>query len=532
MKLNLEKNFKSLFKKKVSFTMAALTIFAITGAVSFANGGKLDENLNPSDGSINPIQEINKTNARVNADHTVLDNMGKALDEKADKQQDIGIAENAQEIERLDNEKASYRFVDSAIAAGKAALDKEKEEREKKDKELEKSLVDTYNGLNNRLVNEVDSRTKEDAKLATKIKQNKEAIADNKKAIEENKDAVQSEIVDRAKADLAEENARKAADKAHDKAIADNKQAIGENKDAIQSEIADRTKAVLAEENARKAADKKHDEAIDKNKKAIENLDDKVETHDMAIKALKNNKADKVETEKALNNLNENLNNEVKNRKSADRILKKAIENEEAARKAADEKHDKGIADNKKAIDAEVTRSMEADKKHDAAIDTNKKAIDAEVKRSKAADEAHDKAIAENKAAIKKYDTAIDTNKKAIEAEVKRSTEVDARHDAAIAANKAGIEANASAIKHLDSKLNKTTAMMTAMNNVDFQDVNAGEVAIGAGVGHFVGSQAVAVGVAYGVNDDLKVHAKLSGVAGDAHYNAIGGGVTYKFRTR
>ncbi|EFS21533.1 hypothetical protein FSBG_01030 [Fusobacterium gonidiaformans 3-1-5R] len=144
----------------------------------------------------------------------------------------------------------------------------------------------------------------------------------------------------------------------------------------------------------------------------------------------------------------------------------------------------------------------------------------------------NDAAIAENKAAIKKYDTAIDTNKKAIADEVKRSTEVDARHDAAIAANKAGIEANASAIKHLDSKLNKTTAMMTAMNNVDFQDVNAGEVAIGAGVGHFVGSQAVAVGVAYGVNDDLKVHAKLSGVAGDAHYNAIGGGVTYKFRTR
>ena len=73
---------------------------------------------------------------------------------------------------------------------------------------------------------------------------------------------------------------------------------------------------------------------------------------------------------------------------------------------------------------------------------------------------------------------------------------------------------------------------MTAMNNVDFQDVNAGEVAIGAGVGHFVGDKAVAVGVAYGVNDDLKVHAKLSGVAGDPHYNAIGGGVTYKFRTR
>ena len=152
------------------------------------------------------------------------------------------------------------------------------------------------------------------------------------------------------------------------------------------------------------------------------------------------------------------------------------------------------------------------------AVDTNKKAIDAEVKRSTDEDGKHAEAI--------------DKNKKAIDAEVERSTKTDAKHDAEIAENKAGIKANASAIKHLDSKLNKTTAMMTAMNNVDFQDVNAGEVAIGAGVGHFVGDQAVAVGVAYGVNDDLKVHAKWSGVAGDPHYNAIGGGVTYKFRTR
>ena len=306
MKLNLEKNFKSLFKKKVSFTMAALTIFAITGAVSLADVGTptpqppfqkpLKEDLNPDSSTIkDAITELNKTNAQVNknaeqvnvntdnightfeklkekadkadmdaklekkADKADMDtklekkadkaDMDAKLEKKADKaefeeerersktadkQQDIGIAENVKEIERLDNEKANYKYVDSVRDASKAALDKEKEERKKEDKALEKSLVDTYNGLNNRLVNEVDSRTKEDAKLATKIKQNKEAIADNKKA--------------------------------------------------------------------------------------IENLDDKVETHDMAIKALKNNKADKVETEKALNNLNENLNNEVKNRKSADRI--------------------------------------------------------------------------------------------------------------------------------------------------------------------------------------------------------------------
>lgn len=112
-----------------------------------------------------------------------------------------------------------------------------------------------------------------------------------------------------------------------------------------------------------------------------------------------------------------------------------------------------------------------------------------------------------------------------IKYEVIERKEVDEKQDKAIASN-------GSAIKHLDRKVNKGTSMLVAMSNVDFQDVNTGEVAIGAGVGHYVGDQAVAVGVAYGVNDDLKIHAKWSGVAGDPHYNAIGGGVTYKFRTR
>ncbi|CAL7885470.1 YadA C-terminal domain-containing protein [Fusobacterium necrophorum] len=165
---------------------------------------------------------------------------------------------------------------------------------------------------------------------------------------------------------------------------------------------------------------------------------------------------------------------------------KENIKKEEVKRKEADTKHDRDIENNKKLIDAEVTRSKEADTKHDRDIENNKKLIDAEVTRSKEADTKHDRDIA----------------------------------------------ANSSAIKHLDSKVNKGTSMLVAMSNVDFKDVNAEEVAVGAGIGHYVGEQAVAVGIAYGVSDDLKVHAKWSGVAGDPHYNAIGGGVTYKFRTR
>lgn len=475
MKLNLEKNFKSLLKKKVSFTMAALTIFAITGAVSFADPATTDPNAKikeletrvgaNADGiatlgtRANKLEEFSKAQAILNEKYDqAVDNVGTKADKDGN---NIDVDKYKEKLgldkleDRLDTQKARIKGL-TQNKVNKDDYEQDKKEITKKiDKEIkdrqdhskifnkrfEKNeetinkhdeTINKHDEKINSLTKDVDELLenavngeyvkrevgKEAAARKAADKKHDEAIADNKRSIVDVEDATRSnsEAI----------NGLQGKDMEHDKAIADNKQAIGENKDAIQSEIVDRAKAVLAEENARKAADKAHD---------------------------------------------------------------------------------KGIADNKKAIDNEAATREAADKKHDAAI-------------------------AENKAAIKKYDTAIDTNKKAIADEVKRSTEVDARHDAAIAANKAGIEANASDIKHLDSKLNKTTAMMTAMNNVDFQDVNAGEVAIGAGVGHFVGSQAVAVGVAYGVNDDLKVHAKLSGVAGDAHYNAIGGGVTYKFRTR
>lgn len=189
------------------------------------------------------------------------------------------------------------------------------------------------------------------------------------------------------------------------------------------------------------------------------------------------------------------------------------------------EKNEGAIVDNTELIQDEIDRSVEKDIEHDAKIE-------AEVERSKAEDKKHDKAIAaeSNRRALADTRLAYEiggnrTNINKLTKEVEARKEADERQDKAIAAN-------SSAIKHLDRKVNKGTSMLVAMSNVDFQDVNAGEVAVGAGVGHYVGDQAVAVGVAYGVNDDLKIHAKWSGVAGDPHYNAIGGGVTYKFRTR
>ena len=85
-------------------------------------------------------------------------------------------------------------------------------------------------------------------------------------------------------------------------------------------------------------------------------------------------------------------------------------------------------------------------------------------------------------------------------------------------------------VDHLDDKMNKGLSLMAAMNAVDFQNVQTGEMAIGAGVGHYGNAQSVALGVAYSPVEDLTVNAKYSVTAGDVDSFALGAGATYKFK--
>ena len=85
-------------------------------------------------------------------------------------------------------------------------------------------------------------------------------------------------------------------------------------------------------------------------------------------------------------------------------------------------------------------------------------------------------------------------------------------------------------VDHLNNKMNKGLSLMAAMNAVDFQSVQAGEMAIGAGVGHYGNAQSVALGVAYSPVEDLTVNAKYSVTAGDIDSFAVGAGATYKFK--
>lgn len=85
-------------------------------------------------------------------------------------------------------------------------------------------------------------------------------------------------------------------------------------------------------------------------------------------------------------------------------------------------------------------------------------------------------------------------------------------------------------VDNLDDKMNKGMSLMAAMNAVDFQNVQSGEMAIGAGIGHYGNAQSVAVGVAYAPTEDVSLNAKYSITAGDVDSFAVGAGASYKFK--
>ena len=148
-----------------------------------------------------------------------------------------------------------------------------------------------------------------------------------------------------------------------------------------------------------------------------------------------------------------------------------------------------------------------------------------------------DKNIAANKDAIAQNKNDIAANKDAIEKETADRKAEDEKLQGQINDfnNKfAGYDGRLSGLEkkvdHLDDKMNKGLSLMAAMNAVDFQNVQTGEMALGAGVGHYGNAQSVALGVAYSPVEDLTVNAKYSITAGDPDSFAVGAGATYKFK--
>ena len=197
------------------------------------------------------------------------------------------------------------------------------------------------------------------------------------------------------------------------------------------------------------------------------------------------------------------------------------------------EEDKKAQADKDAAQDAEIAKGDRIDKvqnqqignlqsqnlEQDRNIQANKDAI--------AANKAEqDKVNAEQKENNEQQQAAIDKNTSDIKDHGNRLDTLEnnfAQYDGRLS----GLEKK---VDHLDDKMNKGLSLMAAMNAVDFQNVQTGEMALGAGIGHYGNAQSVALGVAYAPVEDLTVNAKYSITAGDPDSFAVGAGATYKFK--
>lgn len=256
--------------------------------------------------------------------------------------------------------------------------------------------------------------------------------------------------------------------------IADNKDLIAVNSDLIKAN----EKAVLDEQNLRAQRDKELSDKILENSKAVSN--------EQTLRE---------ETDKKL--LSKITNNS------------KIIYEEQAARKISEDNLTNKIQDNSKIIASAEAKNIELQKDvegNSTKIENNRKNI-AKIEK-----------LHENS---EKIQGTIDNHEARISA-----------HEEELMRTRAKMDDINSRIDRLDSKVNRGMSLMAAMTAIDFQDVRAGEVGIGAGLGHFENSQGVAVGAAYAPTENIRINAKYSVSTDDIKTSAIGIGGTIKFRVR
>ena len=216
-----------------------------------------------------------------------------------------------------------------------------------------------------------------------------------------------------------------------------------------------------------------HETRIVDLEKLTDKIDDRSETDHLAIKGLKQNKADKAETEAAIKENKDMITQELKDRESADRILNKAIADEASAREEADKRLQANI-------DTEATTREEADKRLQTNIDTEASA---------------------REEADKRLQANIDTEATTREEADKR---LQANIDTEASARKAGDTFLQGQIDSLHTETNKGLAKVTALTGLhplDFDPANKWNVAVATGT--YKSETSVALGAFYRPNRDV-----------------------------
>nr|WP_236620117.1 YadA C-terminal domain-containing protein [Fusobacterium necrophorum] len=337
-----------------------------------------------------------------------------------------------------------------------------------------------------------------------------------------NKDAIQTEIAERTKAVLAEENARKKADEALQAALdaeierskaADEKhdEGIAANKDAIQTEIAERTKAVLAEENARKKADEALQAALD------------AEIERSTAEDLKHTKDIAENTESIKKGLNFAGNHGTTNKQLGDTMSIKGKEgvSEEDVQSKYDTENVVTTVDK----DGNLWIKLSKNPKFNSV-----EAGDGETKVTIGNDGV--------KIGDKTYITkdGLDANKQKIVNVADGIIAKDSKdavnggqiHNIVQDINNSIHQTN-HRIDKLDDKVNRGLANAAAMAGIEFLDIGINQGTVAAAVGGYKGTNAVAVGVQGAPTENTRVNAKVSVAPGTHTEMMYSVGAAYRF---
>lgn len=220
-------------------------------------------------------------------------------------------------------------------------------------------------------------------------------------------------------------------------------------------------------------------------------IDDRSETDHLAIKGLKQNKADKAETEAAIKENKDMITQELKDRKSADRILNKAIADEASAREqaVAEEAAAREAADNdiKEKLETEANFRKLNVKDLNKRVDTVQGNVDKERHARMQMDMKLHGLIKDEASAREEADKRLQAN---------IDTETSAR--------KAGDTFLQGQIDSLHTETNKGLAKVTALTGLhplDFDPANKWNVAVATGT--YKSETSVALGAFYRPNRDV-----------------------------
>jgi YadA-like protein len=131
--------------------------------------------------------------------------------------------------------------------------------------------------------------------------------------------------------------------------------------------------------------------------------------------------------------------------------------------------------------------------------------------------------IATNKDNIKSNKEEIDINT----SQVNQALELADNNSEHIEKNSKRIDGLEKKVDGLESKMNKGLAMAAATSSIVYPHLGRGDVGIGAGIGGYGGSQAIAIGVAMQPTENVRINTNVS--TSDSSDTMYGAGVGYKF---